>query len=34
LRWLAERRVEFLPGDVVHIRNVPAVSGSLIAPKE
>lgn len=35
LRWLAEGRVEFLPGDVVHIRNVPVVvSGSLIAPKE
>jgi phosphoribosylglycinamide formyltransferase-1 len=34
LRWVAEGRVEFLPGDVVHIRNVPVVSGSLIAPKE
>jgi phosphoribosylglycinamide formyltransferase-1 len=34
LRWLAEGRMEFLPGDVVHIRNVPVVSGNLIAPKE
>ena len=34
LRWLAEGRVEFLPGDVVHIRNLPVVTGSLIAPKE
>jgi phosphoribosylglycinamide formyltransferase-1 len=34
LRWLAEGRVEFLPGNVVHIRDAPVISGNLVAPKE
>ncbi len=34
LRWLAAGRVEFLPGDVVQIKDAVAVSGSLIVPRD
>lgn len=34
LRWLAEERIEFLPGNIVQIRNVPVCSGNLVVPGE
>ena len=34
LRWLAEGRIEFLPGDVAQIKGAAAVSGSFIVPRD